>query len=185
MRGRILVAAALLLLTAAARAEEQGARVDFEEGTKRYALAEYGEALEAFKHAYMKYPAPGFLFNIAQCHRQLGHRKEAARFYRTYLELSPTATDRAEVEASVAALEREEAAAAPADERPAVTSGRPASVVAAPSSPAARPVTRRPLLWGVLAGAAALVAGGIVVGVVVGTAERDPMPTRGTVQWLP
>lgn len=69
-------------------AREQ-ARAKFAEGTLSYDLGEFETALKAFSEAYRLAPLPGFLFNVAQCHRQLGNASRAAFFYRRYLALSP------------------------------------------------------------------------------------------------
>jgi tetratricopeptide (TPR) repeat protein len=64
------------------------ARVKFGEGNAAYAQGQYREALTAFEAAYQLAPLPGFLFNVAQCHRQLGHFTQAASAYRRFLSLS-------------------------------------------------------------------------------------------------
>ncbi|WP_375756338.1 tetratricopeptide repeat protein [Corallococcus exercitus] len=73
--------------TATAAAEEQ-AREKFSEGNLAYDLGEFDRALKAFSEAYRLKPLPAFLFNIAQCHRQLNNPSRAAFFYRRYLALS-------------------------------------------------------------------------------------------------
>jgi tetratricopeptide (TPR) repeat protein len=64
------------------------ARAKFAEGNLAYDLAEFQKALDAYSEAYRLMPLPGFLFNIAQCHRQLGRPERAGFFYRRYLSLS-------------------------------------------------------------------------------------------------
>ncbi|MDY7232192.1 tetratricopeptide repeat protein [Hyalangium rubrum] len=64
------------------------ARVKFTEGTEAYDKGEFRQALKHFDGAYKLAPLPGFLFNVAQCHRQLGAFERAAFFYRRYLALS-------------------------------------------------------------------------------------------------
>jgi len=64
------------------------ARAKFSEGNLAYDLAEFQKALDSYSEAYRLMPLPGFLFNIAQCHRQLGHAERAGFFYRRYLSLS-------------------------------------------------------------------------------------------------
>ncbi len=71
-------------------AVEAQARARFSEGNLAYDLAEFQQALDAYSEAYRLVPLPGFLFNIAQCHRQLGNVERAAFFYRRYLALSET-----------------------------------------------------------------------------------------------
>jgi tetratricopeptide (TPR) repeat protein len=67
---------------------EAQAREKFFEGNLAYDLAEFRKALVAYTEAYRLMPLPGFLFNIAQCHRQLDNPERAAFFYRRYLALS-------------------------------------------------------------------------------------------------
>lgn len=80
-----------------AKAPEVDARARFAEGTVAYDVGDFGKALKAFTEAYRLKPLPGFLFNIAQCHRQLGQHGRAAFFYRRYLALAPDASNAPEV----------------------------------------------------------------------------------------
>lgn len=64
------------------------ARVKFSEGNAAYEQGNFREALKFFEAAYRLAPLPGFLFNVAQCHRQLGDFAQAASAYRRYLSLS-------------------------------------------------------------------------------------------------
>jgi tetratricopeptide (TPR) repeat protein len=65
------------------------ARAAFKLGSKHYNLGEFQQALDAFREAYRDYDDSSFLFNIAQCERQLGHKREAVREYRAYLNNTP------------------------------------------------------------------------------------------------
>jgi tetratricopeptide (TPR) repeat protein len=51
-------------------------------------LGQFEHALDAFSQAYELKPLPGFLFNIAQCHRHLGNFERASFFYKRYLTLA-------------------------------------------------------------------------------------------------
>jgi tetratricopeptide (TPR) repeat protein len=101
----VLVAVALAVAPLSARAadEDVGPRVEaqarakFAEGNVSYDLAEFQKALDAYSEAYRLMPLPGFLFNIAQCHRQLGHSERAGFFYRRYLSLSKEEPPNAEL----------------------------------------------------------------------------------------
>lgn len=92
----VLVAVALALSPLSARAAdveadsrmESQARAKFSEGNIAYDLGEFQKALDAYSEAYRVMPLPGFLFNIAQCHRQMGRPERAGFFYRRYLSLS-------------------------------------------------------------------------------------------------
>jgi tetratricopeptide (TPR) repeat protein len=89
------VAAVLLTSVAAAPAwgakdpKEAEAHAQYEQGLKDYDLGRFKEALDEFSKAYELKALPGFLFNIAQCHRQLHSWERAAFFYRRFLDLSP------------------------------------------------------------------------------------------------
>jgi len=81
----LLVLAPLPAHAAADSRVETQARAKFTEGNVAYDKADFQTALEAYLEAYRLMPLPGFLFNIAQCHRQLGRPERAAIFYRRYL----------------------------------------------------------------------------------------------------
>src|SRR5690242_5934876 len=104
-----LLMIALLVLTATtSHADDRAkARASFRLGSQHYSLGEYKEALTAFKEAYRNYEDPSFLFNIAQCHRQLDQRADAIREYRMYLVNAPDATNRDEVRQLIGRLEHE------------------------------------------------------------------------------
>jgi len=160
-------------------------------GSKLYDLAEYEAALREFKEAYRAVEDPAFLFNIAQCHRKLGHAQDAITFYRNYLRRAPHAANRAEVERRIAELERAPAAppAPPGDSAPlapptpAAVPSAPApspapaeTLIAAPASapaaaPAETPFYRRGWFW--------IVAGAVVAGTattLIVLHERSPQP---------
>jgi tetratricopeptide (TPR) repeat protein len=71
-----------------APAVEEQAKSRFSEGNLAYDQGEFDRALKAFSEAYRLKPLPAFLFNIAQCHRQMKNPSRAAFFYRRYLALS-------------------------------------------------------------------------------------------------
>ena len=77
----------------------------FNQGTRHYELAHFKEALAEYDAAYMAVPDPAYLFNIAQCHRKMGHDKEAVDFYKSYLRAAPNAPNRADVEKRIQELE--------------------------------------------------------------------------------
>jgi tetratricopeptide (TPR) repeat protein len=191
MRLRIV----LFLFVAAlqsARAENRSvAREAFREGNRHYDLGRYSEALEAFMRAYWNFEEPAILFNIAQCHRQLGNKTDAVKFYRTFLRKVSDAPNADEVRRLIATLEaslteeRKTAAQPPQgtleahEARPS-----PAPLAAAPERPALvkkqldRPVEKRPLWrrWWVwtIAGAGAAAVVGIGLGVGLSHAHSEP-----------
>src|SRR5437763_14279757 len=99
----------VVMLGVSARAEQydkNAARAAFDRGTRHYNLAEYPKALDEFREAYRNYPEPSFLYNIAQCYRQVGDKPNAIPFYRTYLRETPSAPNRDEVNRLISSLER-------------------------------------------------------------------------------
>ena len=218
-------------LTEEAKAQ---AREKFNAGNAAYEQGDYRQALEAFEAAYQLVPLPGFLFNVAQCHRQLGSFTRAASSYRRFLALSEKEPSNAamvrELIAEMDAKEKEQAASRSAPVKPvarakivakdrpeAVPSKAPAAASgskkedsglkeserkpldirtsrsmtvqekkslppAAVPGPAAVPEQQEPLVrrWWVWAGAgaAALVAGGIIYAV---AAPEPRSPTLGTI----
>lgn len=58
-------------------AEETKARALYKDGMKAYDVGDFEGALVLYSDAYKLAPLPGFLFNIAQCHRQLGNFERA------------------------------------------------------------------------------------------------------------
>jgi tetratricopeptide (TPR) repeat protein len=198
MRARLvgLILVALGAISFDARgADKAAARDAYEQGTKYYDLNQYAEALEAFKRAYWEYEDPAFLFNIAQCHRALGNKADALRFYRSYLRKSADTANRADVEKIIADLE-----SALANDKPAPAPPPVASVAAAPVAPpsaivpaatavaaaapekAKRSVWKRAWFWGVMAG---VVGAGVAIGVGAGVGARPhpPRASDGAVQF--
>src|SRR5204863_5189394 len=84
----------------------------------------FAQAVIEYQAAYDAWPLDGFLFNIAQCHRNLGHVPEAIAYFERYLS-SPNVKNRADVEQVLADLKAKQAetraAAAAAENKPAET----------------------------------------------------------------
>jgi len=95
---RVLAALAVLLAIARGAAADdkatKSARKHFDKGEKLYALGRFDEALVEYEAAFEAKPLPGFLFNIGQCHRNLGDYDAAIFSFRKYLELAPEAENR-------------------------------------------------------------------------------------------
>lgn len=179
---------------------ERAARGHFQRAEKSFNLGKFEEALTAYEAAYEAKPLPGFLFNMAQCQRNLGNAERAVFFYERFLALDPGTKNRALVEellaeqrqkleaarASVAgppppapAAAREPAppALGPSPARPA-RAPEPAATPAfvqrsAPRSSKPAPVYQRWWFW---AGAAAVVGGGVAAALLI---KRDPGPPQG------
>ncbi len=134
------------------------ARAHFKQGRTHYQLGEYREALKEFKDAYLLKQDASFLYNIAQCHRQLGELSDAVKLYSSYLREAPDAPNRAEVERQIRDLktaieqkrQQEEQAAAAAAPLAAPPKGEepvpvpfvaPAPPAPAPASAPSAPIT--------------------------------------------
>jgi tetratricopeptide (TPR) repeat protein len=194
---RLLVAAVVLVLAGPAGADNKdAARAAYQEATREYDLNEFDKALEAFKRAYRNYEEPAFLFNIAQCERQLGKKDEAIKFYRSYLRKMPDAPNRAEVERLIAGLEasidhdRTTTKPPPPPEAPVLTPKPTAPAVVSaplvppPSTPTvvkSKPAYKKWWLWTVVGVVAAGAAAGIAVGVTQ-SARSEPALTPVTIQ---
>jgi tetratricopeptide (TPR) repeat protein len=152
---RALGAAAVLTVVLAvvsgvARAGDpnaEKARAHFQQGDTYFKLDKYANALQEFEQAYLAKQDPSFLYNIAQCHRLMGNRADAIRFYKRYLADAPAAANRPvaekhvrDLESALGAEELTGAHVAPAPAAPhpnAPGAGMPAPVAAAPTSPPA------------------------------------------------
>ena len=81
------------------------ARAHFQQGDTYFKLERYANALQEFEQAYLAKQDPSFLYNIAQCHRLMGKRVEAIRFYKRYLNDAPAAANRPVAEKHIRDLE--------------------------------------------------------------------------------
>ncbi|MHB8417846.1 MAG: tetratricopeptide repeat protein [Myxococcales bacterium] len=147
------------LLSATPDPHGEGKRL-FERASGEYAAQQFADALTDFASAYRADPVPGFLFNLGQCHRQLGNWQLAADFYRRYLAARPDASNAATARELLAQVEGKAAqetelrnATVPRVEPTATVMPAPAAAVTAPRRQRSR------------AGPWALVAGGAAVGI--------------------
>jgi tetratricopeptide (TPR) repeat protein len=91
---------------AAPEANTEKARAAFQAAQALYQAGRFADALTKFQEAQALKPHPVIIFNIARCHEQLGAVPQALAAYREYLRLSPDASDREAVNASIASLEK-------------------------------------------------------------------------------
>jgi len=77
----------------------------FERAELMYRQAKFRQALAAYNKAMSFYRHPAYLFNIAQCYRNLHDYIKARFFYKLFLSEAGEATNRAEVERMVAAMD--------------------------------------------------------------------------------
>jgi tetratricopeptide (TPR) repeat protein len=153
--------------------------------TRHFDLHEYAEALDDFKRAFRLKDDAVFLYNIAQCYRLMNKNEDALSFYRSYLRRQPEASNRAEVEQKIVALEdavaaehRARATTAPVEVAPRDTAAPPngpqvvAATTARPSK--AKPLYQKWWLWTAVGG---VVVVGVAVGLRVGLSSTSGPPT--------
>jgi tetratricopeptide (TPR) repeat protein len=169
----------MLMLLAAPRSEAaddvatQAKRL-FVTGRQHFDLGEYTDALKDFKEGYRLNDDPVYLYNIAQCERLLGHDNEALRAYQVYLQRSPDAPNRDEVERKIAALREAVAAHKEAGSKPPNQVLSPDAQANAPSSPELtaekkrtsehKPVYKKWWLWTTI-GIVAVAGAGVGLGI--------------------
>jgi tetratricopeptide (TPR) repeat protein len=157
-------------------APDSPGRVHRRRGREHYDAAHYDAAIAEFRKAYELEADPSVLFDIAEAYRHLGVPERARFFYRRYLSALPTAANRVEVEARIAALDQELSALPPSAARPEEASPpAPSPLGVAAAAPAPSPEVRRPLTgrWWFWAAVGAVVTGATITLVAV-TRRQDP-----------
>jgi tetratricopeptide (TPR) repeat protein len=150
----LALSAALLVGAGVARAADpnaEKARAHFQQGDTYFKLDKYANALQEFEQAYLAKQDPSFLYNIAQCHRLMGNRVEAIRFYKRYINDAPTAANRPvaekhirDLEAALGAEELTGAHSAPPSPAPRGDATGPAMPAPSPTAPAPVALDARP-----------------------------------------
>jgi tetratricopeptide (TPR) repeat protein len=92
----VLLAITLLLAPAVAWAEGGAFAARYAEGTRLYKAGSFERAIQEFERAYGLEAKPALLYNLGRAHQQLGHLREALRYYEEYqrAKLDPTPRDR-------------------------------------------------------------------------------------------
>jgi tetratricopeptide (TPR) repeat protein len=153
------------------------ARTLYVEAKTAYDAGRFDDALVGFQAAFAKKPLPGFLFNLGQCERQLGHHDRAIFFFERYLDEKPDAANRALVEELIAESRARLPAPAPAMTVPAAA---PVAVTPqAPTTTTTTTTTDEPPEgpWLLVAGAGVVT---LAVAIGVGIAVVLTSPTLGT-----
>lgn len=152
----------------------------YQSGTKHFALSEYEQAVADFKEGYRRKEDPVFLYNVAQCYRQMkGHEEDALKFYRSYLRQQPNATNREDVERKIEGLEKALAEQAKLRSSPPAT---PMAVVEKPSDqatekPAPKPLYKKWWLWTTVGAVVVVGVGvGLGVGLTLGKSSQTNFP---------
>jgi hypothetical protein len=189
--------AAVLTIVLLAAPSEVVSRAHFAKAQKAFAQHDWRRALDEFTATSESTPTelPDLWFDIGQCHRNLGHARQAVAAFERYLVLKPDAPDRDKVRTLIVALGghvSDDAPAAPAlavaapDEPATATAtsapAEPKPLVASVATSASLPLVpaadapppkphRRWKLWTGVAVGVALVAVGVGLGVGLGTAN--------------
>jgi tetratricopeptide (TPR) repeat protein len=175
----VALIAAPTLATGADDDRRARARAHFEEGQQAYNLGRFSEAVESYERSYQTLPLPELLFNLGQCHRQLGDDERAVFFYRRYLSESKAPANRALVEELIHEASRRIEAKKLATERPKEPEPPPPKLEPPPIARAAPVIEEEPEIWQrwwfwTIVGVAAIGAGGAVV---IATRRGDSTPS--------
>jgi hypothetical protein len=113
-QARLVAIAALVWITMSAarvgaQREDDEARREYQRGYKALAQGDCTQALVHYRRSLELSPRPRTLFNIAVCEESLGHRSEAWRGYRAFLQIAEErdASIALEANARIAALTAE------------------------------------------------------------------------------
>lgn len=113
----------LVLATAPAFADGTAkAKQLYDEGFRHFNVAEYPQAIESWKQAYLISQKPLLLFNIGQAYRLSGDCKQALTFYNNYQNAETAIKNQEELDQAIAACKAADAKpidAKPADPKPA------------------------------------------------------------------
>jgi len=153
----------------------------FARAQKLFALGRFKQALASYENAYESKPLPEFLFNIGQCHRNLGDYKSAIFSFRKYLKLKPDAKNRKAVTKLIRELEDE---IARADEK--LERDRKREVVKPPPPPKKKKPTKTGAFytrWWFWTGVATVAAAGTATAIVVGDQGGIPSSDLGNVEF--
>lgn len=105
MRHAYLGLTILVAASAPALADDKAnakAKALYEQGLRAYNIAEYQDAIKAWKEAYSLTKRPLLLFNIGQAYRLDGDCKKALTFYDTYQREEPAPKNQDELDAALA-----------------------------------------------------------------------------------
>jgi tetratricopeptide (TPR) repeat protein len=163
---------------------ETDARAAFEEGRAAYDADHFEDATRAFRRAYLLSPRYQLLYNIAQSELRAGHEARALEAFEAFLrQATPNDPNRSEVEERARMLrgmgvqpeaQGAETESEPEPEPEAAAISPPAEPASADSGPGVAPW----ILVGT--GAAAIVAGGILMGVGISESARVTGATDGS-----
>jgi tetratricopeptide (TPR) repeat protein len=103
MRSWMLGLAVVLATTPAVADDKAKAKALYDEGLRHFQVAEYTQAIDAWKQSYLLSKKPLLLFNIGQAYRLSGDCKQAITFYDNYQDAEPNPKNQDELDQAVAA----------------------------------------------------------------------------------
>jgi tetratricopeptide (TPR) repeat protein len=102
----VLVALCAGRAQAATPEAERQARRSFDRAEAHFKSGLFAEALAEYRAGYEQLPLPGFLINIAQCHRRLGDLVQARTTYQKFIMVAPDSPYVDEVKVLIVELDR-------------------------------------------------------------------------------
>jgi len=141
MRTWMLGLCFVLAATPALADDKAKAKKLYDEGLRHYNVAEYSQAIDAWKESYLISKKSLLLFNIGQAYRLSGDCKSAQTFYDNYQEAEPRPKNQDELDQAIAAC-KDKPADKPADKPLAVTTTTTTTTTAQPTE--TRPTETRP-----------------------------------------
>lgn len=147
---------------------QAAAKRHYKQARHAYDLGRFEDAIREFEAAYEAMPAPEFLFNLAQSHRQLGHCREALFFYGRFASSRPDSPLMPDVQGYVTELQAQcpEPPPTPEAPKPDATPPAPPPSLPPPTVEAPPPPSPAPthfLMLDVQAGVGLLDAGEVAV----------------------
>jgi tetratricopeptide (TPR) repeat protein len=88
------------------QAQKDEVKLHYQRATRAYDLQKYPEAIDEYQKAYEISGDPPMLYNIAQAYRLANQPREAAQYYRRFLQRMPNAKNREDVERKIADQEK-------------------------------------------------------------------------------
>jgi tetratricopeptide (TPR) repeat protein len=173
-----------LALLVMAAGEEAPGKTQFEQARVHFDAGDFALALPLLEEAHrLSGRRPGVTRALAQCHRALGNRDEALRFFEEYLAASPP--DAEAIAETIALIRKEAEAAVPLESPPPppepdnFTTRAPAPPpppLTPPAPPAAEEehLVESPLFWILTSVAVVAVGAGVAIGFAVGGREVEP-----------
>jgi hypothetical protein len=183
--------------------QKQEIHVHYQQATRAYDLGKYQEAVDEYQKVYEIDGDPVMLYNIAQAYRLNDQPQESIHFYRRYLQRSPEARNKEDVERKITAMEklieeRRKAAALVAPPPP-KTEAKPVAVpelvtpppvaptvVVAPPPPPPPPppsTARRVLGWSMIGVGVASI--GVAIAEGIRAKNRGDTLSKGSGPWTP